>query len=84
MWKLEVFSVNEKICKTPISLLDSLFMEGVGFEVKGGKHIDFRFKGQQRLISWRSLSEGHSENEIRYVIAGAKAKNKRTSKEIKT
>ena len=38
-----------------------LFMEDVRFEVKRGKHIAFRFKGQQRFIRLRSLGEGYSD-----------------------
>ena len=45
-------------------------IESFGFEVKRGKHIAFRSKGQQRFICLRSLGEEYTEDEFRVVITG--------------
>ncbi|MCD8368142.1 MAG: relaxase/mobilization nuclease domain-containing protein [Clostridiales bacterium] len=47
-------------------------LEEYGYEVKRGKNIALKGKGQQRFIRLRSLGEGYSEEEIRAVIAGAR------------
>lgn len=70
-------AIDEALDKKPKDFNQFLlFMEEVGYEVKQGKHIAFRSKGQQRFIRLRSLGEGYSEDEIREVIAGAKLKTK--------
>lgn len=77
-------AVDEALDKKPKDFNQFLlFMEDVGFEVKRGKHIAFRSKGQQRFIRLRSLGEGYSEDEICDVIAGAKAKTKEPPKKQK-
>ncbi len=47
-------------------------LEADGYEVKRGKHIALKGKGQERFIRLRSLGEGYSEEDIRAVIAGEK------------
>lgn len=77
-------AIDEALDKKPKDFNQFLiFMEDVGFEVKRGKHIAFRSKGQQRFIRLRSLGEGYSEDEIRDVINGVKAKNKELPKNQK-
>lgn len=45
-------------------------MEQFGYEVKRGKNIAFKGKGQQRFIRMRSLGDAYSEQNIRAVLAG--------------
>lgn len=74
-------AIDEVLEKKPNDFNQFLvLMEDVGFEVKRGKHIAFRSKGQQRFIRLRSLGEGYSEEEIRDVIDGVKAKTKEVPK----
>ncbi|MCI1654157.1 MAG: relaxase/mobilization nuclease domain-containing protein [Lachnospiraceae bacterium] len=54
-------------------------MEEAGYEVKRGKQIAFRGKGQQRFIRLRSLGEGYSEEEIQNEIAGVISEKDRKS-----
>ena len=77
-------AIDEALDKKPKDFNQFLvLMEDVGFEVKRGKHIAFRSKGQQRFIRLRSLGEGYSEDEIRDVIDGVKAKTKEVPKKQK-
>ena len=77
-------AIDEALDKKPKDFNQFLvLMEDVGFEVKRGKYIAFRSKGQQRFIRLRSLGEGYSEDEIRDVIASAKAKTKELLKKQK-
>lgn len=45
-------------------------LEAVGYEIKRGKQISVRGKGQKRFIRLRSLGEGYTEEDIRSIIAG--------------
>lgn len=45
-------------------------LEQQGYEIKRGKHISVKGKGQKRFIRFRTLGEGYSEDEIKAVIAG--------------
>lgn len=54
-------------------------MEEAGYEVKRGKQIAFRGKGQQRFIRLHSLGEGYSEEEIQNEIAGVISEKDRKS-----
>jgi hypothetical protein len=77
-------AIDEVLEKNPNDFNQFLvLMENVGFEVKRGKHIAFRSKGQQRFIRLRSLGEGYSEEEIRDGIDGVKAKTKEVPKKQK-
>jgi hypothetical protein len=77
-------AIDEVLEKNPNDFNQFLvLMEDVGFEVKRGKHIAFRSKGQQRFIRLRSLGEGYSEEEIRDGIDGVKAKTKEVPKKQK-
>ncbi len=44
-------------------------MEQKGYEIKRGKNVAFRGRGQQRFIRLRSLGEDYSEETIRKMIA---------------
>ena len=46
------------------------FMTELGYEVKRGKNISFKGKGQTRSIRMRSLGENYSEEAVREMIAG--------------
>lgn len=46
------------------------FMEELGYEVKRGKNISFKGKGQERFIRMRSLGENYSEEAVRDIISG--------------
>lgn len=48
-------------------------MERAGYEVKQGKHLAVKGKGQQRYVRLSSLEEGYREEDIRAVISGASA-----------
>ena len=77
-------AIDEVLEKNPNDFNQFLvLMENVGFEVKRGKHIAFRSKGQQRFIRLCSLGEGYSEEEIRDGIDGVKAKTKEVPKKQK-
>lgn len=45
-------------------------LESAGYEIKRGKHISVRGKGQKRFIRLRSLGKGYSEDDIRRILAG--------------
>jgi hypothetical protein len=47
-------------------------MENAGYELKQGKWLAFRAKGQHKFTRLRSLGDGYSEEEIRAVITGVK------------
>ena len=61
---------------------DDLLMElsSLGYEIKRGKHIAVRGKGQQRFIRFRSLGHGYTEDDLQKkiegVVKGAEAKKK--------
>ena len=46
------------------------FMAELGYEVKRGKNISFKGKGQERFIRMRSLGENYSEEAVRDIISG--------------
>ncbi|MCD8004410.1 MAG: relaxase/mobilization nuclease domain-containing protein [Oscillospiraceae bacterium] len=75
------FSFRDGICEAIDAILQQKpkdfeaflrMLEKYGYEVKRGKHIALKGKGQQRFIRLWSLGEGYSEGEIRAVIAGAR------------
>lgn len=78
-------AIDEAIDKKPKDFEQFLiFMVDAGYEVKRGKHIAFRSKGQQRFIRMRSLGDGYTENEIREAIIGnAERKTKELPKKQK-
>lgn len=77
--------IDEAINKKPKDFEEFLlFMADAGYEVKRGKHIAFRSKGQQRFIRMRSLGVGYTEDEIREAIIENVERKKRTSKETET
>lgn len=46
------------------------FMAELGYEVKRGKNISFKGKGQERFIRMRSLGENYTEEAVSEIIAG--------------
>ncbi len=46
------------------------FMAELGYEVKQGKNISFKGKGQERFLRMRSLGENYSEEAVRDMISG--------------
>ncbi|MCD7883658.1 MAG: hypothetical protein LUI87_08150 [Lachnospiraceae bacterium] len=47
-------------------------MEVTEYEIKCGKNISLKGKGQKRFICLRSLDDGYSEEDLRAVLAGTK------------
>ncbi|MCD8015467.1 MAG: hypothetical protein LUG99_20360 [Lachnospiraceae bacterium] len=43
-----------------------------GYEIKRGKNISLKGKGQKRFIRLCSLGDGYSEEDLRVVLAGTK------------
>ena len=46
------------------------FMAELGYEVKQGKNISFKGKGQERFLRMRSLGENYTEEAVSEIIAG--------------
>lgn len=64
-------AIDEAIDKKPKDFEEFLLLVAdAGYEVKQGKHIAFRCKGQQRFIHMRSLGDGYTEIEICEAILG--------------
>lgn len=53
-------------------------MENAGYEIKQGKLLALRAKGQQKFTRLRSLGEDYSEEEIHAVITGVKIHTPKT------
>ncbi len=77
-------SLREEICLTidelmgrdPKSLEELLFFfEQEGYEVKRGKHIALKGKGQQRFIRLDSLGAGYNQEDLREKIEGEDEKS---------
>ncbi|MCC8105195.1 MAG: relaxase/mobilization nuclease domain-containing protein [Clostridiales bacterium] len=47
-------------------------LSDAGYEIKRGKNISLKGKGQKRFIRLRSLGDGYSEEDLRAVLAGTK------------
>ena len=47
-------------------------MQEAGYEIKQGKHLAVKGKGQQRFIRLSSLGEGYREADIRALLSGVK------------
>ncbi|MHB8964281.1 MAG: relaxase/mobilization nuclease domain-containing protein, partial [Saccharofermentanales bacterium] len=70
--KLRV-AIDSTIAQKPKDFCTFLkLMENAGYELKQGKLLAFRAKGQQKFTRLRSLGDGYSEEEIRAVITGVK------------
>ena len=57
-------------------------LEENGYEVRRGKFISVRGKGQQRFIRLCSLGEGYTEEDIQTVISGTKQHHSRKKKPV--
>ena len=57
-------------------------LEENGYEIKRGKFISVRGKGQQRFIRLCSLGEGYTEEDIQAVISGTKQHHSRKKKPV--
>lgn len=60
------------------------FMAELGYEVKQGKNISFKGKGQERFIRMRSLGENYSEEAVRDMISGKRILGTETGQMPKT
>ncbi len=63
--------LNEKTCKLSRASFKSWKQQG--YEIKRGKYTSVKGTRQKRFIRFRTLGAGYSEDEIKAVIAGAKA-----------
>ena len=69
-------TVDELIGQGPKSLEELLFFfEQEGYEVKRGKHIALKGKGQQRFIRLDSLGDGYTQEDLREKIEGGDGKS---------
>lgn len=59
----KILNVNPKDFEAFLVLL-----EKAGYEIKRGKYIAVRGKGQKRFIRFRSLNEGYTEEDIKSII----------------
>lgn len=59
-------------------------LEGQGYEVKRGKCIAVKGKGQKRFIRLLSLGEGYSEEDIKAFIRGDRVGVKANRKKVRT
>ena len=64
-------AIDQALEKKPRSFEQFLdLLEAAGYEIKRGKQIALKGKGQQRFIRLRSLGEGYTEADIRNTING--------------
>lgn len=69
-------TVDELIGRGPKSLEELLFFfEQEGYEVKRGKHIALKGKGQQRFIRLDSLGDGYRQEDLREKLEGGDGKS---------
>ncbi len=64
-------TIDEVLAQKPKTFDEFLqLMKSAGYEIKSGKHYDFKGAEQKKFIRLRSLGEGYSENEIKAIIDG--------------
>ena len=74
-------TVDELMGQGPKSLEELLFFfEQEGYEVKRGKHIALKGKGQQRFIRLDSLGDGYTQEDLRGKIEGDVGKSQKYRK----
>lgn len=75
--------IDEILNKKPKDFDEFLRMlEAADFEIKRGKQISVRGKGQERFIWLRSLEEGYTEADIRDRIAGTYLRQGEKSRQV--
>ncbi len=64
-------AIDVALSRKPQSFEALLFeLSAQGYEIKRGKHLALRGKGQKRFIRLRSLGEGYTENDLLNKIDG--------------
>lgn len=64
-------AIDECLAKKPKDFDEFLsLLEEANYEIKRGKHIAIKGKGQKRFIRLRSLGDGYREEDIKDIIAG--------------
>ncbi|MCD8217779.1 MAG: relaxase/mobilization nuclease domain-containing protein [Clostridiales bacterium] len=78
-------SIDQALSQKPADFEAFLHLvENSGYEIKRGKNIALKGKGQQRFIRLRSLGEGYSEEEICAAIAGEREHQPKKRRKEKT
>lgn len=66
-------AIDTSLAKNPRDFRDFLkLIEAAGYEIRQGKYLALRAKGQKKFTRLRSLGDGYLEEEIRAVITGVK------------
>lgn len=64
-------TIDEVLAKKPKTFDEFLqLMQGMGYEIKSGKHYAFKGAEQKKFNRLRSLGDGYSEDEIKAIIEG--------------
>ena len=72
--------IDRTLSRKPKDFADfTRMMELAGYEVKKGKHLAVRGKGQQRFVRLSSLEEGYREADIRAFISGERQRQSKDS-----
>ena len=70
-WKQKLKQTIDRIVITAKDYDDFLrLMQGAGYEIKTGKYISFRAKGQERFTRSKTIGENYTEERIKERIAG--------------
>lgn len=70
-WKQKLKQTIDRIVITAKDYDDFLrLMQEAGYEIKTGKYISFRAKGQERLTRSKTIGENYTEERIKERIAG--------------
>lgn len=78
-------SIDQALSQKPADFEAFLhLLENSGYEIKRGKNIALKGKGQQRFIRLHSLGGGYSEEEIRAAIAGEREHQPKKRRKEKT
>ena len=72
--------IDRTLSRKPKDFADfTRMMELAGYEVKKGKHLAVKGKGQQRFVRLSSLEEGYREADIRAFISGERQRQSKDS-----
>ena len=70
-WKQKLKQTIDRLVITAKDYDDFLrLMQGAGYEIKTGKYISFRAKGQERFTRSKTIGENYTEERIKERIAG--------------
>ena len=70
-WKQKLKQTIDRLVITAKDYDDFLrLMQEAGYEIKTGKYISFRAKGQERFTRSKTIGENHTEERIKERIAG--------------